>query len=65
MDLLRGLCVLSISRREDMEDVVFLHRLVSLISVKYSCSPPSIFGGGAEEGSELLEQIFSVWFCSC
>lgn len=46
MDLLRGLCVLSISRREDMEDVVFLHRLVSLISVKYSCSPPSIFGEG-------------------
>lgn len=64
MDLLRGLCVLSISRRENGEDGVFLHRLVSLIIVKYSCSPPVLLGR-AEEGSELLEQIFSVWLCSC
>lgn len=51
--------MLSISRREDTEDAVFLHRLVSLISVKRPCSPPAPFGR-AEEGSELLEQIF---FC--
>lgn len=32
---------------------------------KILMQPPQHFWGGAEEGSELLEQIFSVWFCSC
>lgn len=48
----------------DTENVVILHRLISLISVKYSCSPPALLGR-AEEGSELLEHIFYVWLCSC
>lgn len=45
MDLLRGMCVLSISRREDTEDAVILHRFMSLISVKL-LKPPSTFGEG-------------------
>lgn len=56
--------MLSISRREHTENVGFLHRFLSLISVKYSCSPPALLGK-AEEESELLELIFSVWLHSC